>query len=266
MYNEKIRGWLSPADSYTNYKRALGTRHAGSGSWFLRSQQYLQWKASSKSSLWLHGFAGCGKTVLTSSIVEDIQKEMSSDPLVLTSPILLYFFFDFRDVKKQSCEEMALSLAHQLHGQNKDFQHSLDSLLKVCGNGHRKPSTESLLGIMMKALLATDRKVYLVLDSLDECTVPRQDLLTWIKEVAESTSQKFHLLATSRKESDIDSVLGRTGLMDQNVAVQKEIIDEDIRAYIVHRLQTDDGFKRWEHRQDIQQMVQKSLMKMSDGM
>jgi GTPase SAR1 family protein len=232
----------------------------------LQSQQYLQWKTSPKSSLWLYGFAGCGKTVLTSSIVEDLYSETSSDISTSSGPILLYFFFDFREVEKQSLEEMARSLAYQLYNQDKNFQQSLDSLLKACDDGYRKPTAEQLLGPIMEHLLAADSKVYVILDALDECTVPRQELLAWIEKVAERTSQKIHLLATSRKEPDIDSVLGRPNLMDQSIAVQTGVVDEDISAYILHRLRTDVGFKRWEHRKDIQQMIQESLMDMSDGM
>jgi len=241
-------------------------RHSGSGTWFLQSRQYLQWKSSRKPNLWLHGLAGCGKTVLTSSIVKDIQQEVVSGPHASSSPILLFFFFDFRDVRKQSLEEMALSLAYQLYGQDKNFQHPLDSLSKACDNGYRKPSTASLLEIILKALLSIDRQVFIILDALDECAIPRQEMLAWIQKVAESTSKRINVLVTSRKEPDIDSVLGRARLMDQNIAVQADVVDEDIRAYITHRLRTDSGLKRWEHREDIQQMIQESLMRMSAGM
>lgn len=241
-------------------------RHSGSGTWFLQSQQYLQWKSSLKPSLWLYGFAGCGKTVLTSSIVEDIQKEIVSGPRASSNSVLLYFFFDFRDVKKQSLEEMALSLAYQLYNQDENFRHPLDLLLSACDNGYRKPSTASLLEITLETLLSGDRRVFILLDALDECAIQRQELLGWIQKVAEFTSKRLNALITSRKESDIDSVLGRARLIDQTIAVQTDLVDENIRAYIIHRLRTDSGFKRWEHREDIQQMIEESLMRMSAGM
>lgn len=34
------------------------------GSWFLHSSQYIHWKEQPNSLLWLHGFVGCGKTIL----------------------------------------------------------------------------------------------------------------------------------------------------------------------------------------------------------
>jgi hypothetical protein len=42
---------------------------------------------------------GCGKTILSSTIVEDLEKTL---PL----PTLLYFYFDFSDVYKQTLDNM----------------------------------------------------------------------------------------------------------------------------------------------------------------
>lgn len=264
---------MSPADPQINYNRALEARHSDSGAWFLQSPEYSQWKSGARATLWLHGLAGCGKTVLTSSIIQNLKEEIKPDPLTSSSPILLYFFFDFREVKKQSLEELARSLVYQLHCQDGGLQEPLDSLRKACGKGHNAPSTDKLLEIFSKVSTRIDRKIYLILDALDESSVSRQSasvsrqyLLDWIKSIAESTSFKFHLLVTSRKESDIASVLGRANLMDQIIPVQTHIIDEDIRTYMEHRLRTDDNFQIWSNRDDVQQMIQESLMSMSGGM
>jgi hypothetical protein len=265
-YDDRIQSWLSPANPYVNLKRALDTRHSGSGAWFLHNEQYFQWKSSFKSSLWLHGLAGCGKTVLLSSIVEDLQRDLDANRFALSSPILLYFFFDFRDKRKQSLEDMARSLAYQLYSQDINIQQPLDKLLHACGDGYRKPSTEVLLRVVLELLLTTGRKVYLVLDALDECPVPRHDLLDWIRMIAKLTDQRMHLLVTSRKEPDIDTVLGHDDVVDQVVAVQSNIIDADIRAYIIDTLRTDVAFKRWEQHENVQQLIQDSLFEKSDGM
>jgi hypothetical protein len=107
--------------------------------------------------------------------------------------------------------------------------------------------------------------VYLVLDALDECPA-RHDLLAWIRTIANLTDPKIHLLVTSRKEPDIDTVLGFDDVIDQVVAVQAEIIDADIRAYIIDTLRTDVSFKRWERHEDVQQMIRDSLFEKSNGM
>ncbi|CAD0085347.1 unnamed protein product [Aureobasidium mustum] len=120
--------------------------------------------------------------------------------------------------------------------------------------------------MVLAVLKSANRKTYLILDALDESGVPRKDLLAWVEMIAELTSPKIHLLVTSREESDISSVLGRPNLMDQIIAVQTDIIDKDIRAYMEHRLGTGKEFQRWKDRADIQQKIQDSLTRMSGGM
>ena len=71
---EKIERWLSPPNPSTNYNRALQQRQEGTGLWFLQSHVYTQWKIQRNSTLWLYGIPGCGKTILSSTIIEDLEK------------------------------------------------------------------------------------------------------------------------------------------------------------------------------------------------
>jgi hypothetical protein len=160
---------------------------------------------------------------------------------------------------------MARTLAYQLYYHDINIQQPLDKLLHACGDGYRKPSTELLLRVILEFLLTTGRRVYLVLDALDE-SPERHDLLAWIRMIAKLTDRRMHLLVTSRKEPDIDSVLDTDDVMDQVVAVQAEIIDADIRTYIIDTLRTDVAFKRWERQEDVQQMIRDSLFEKSNGM
>jgi len=70
--------------------------------WFLESEQYAKWKASPSSFLWLHGIPGCGKTILSSTVIEDILQHCTNDP----GKAAAYFYFDFKDPQKQSSELM----------------------------------------------------------------------------------------------------------------------------------------------------------------
>jgi DNA replication protein DnaC len=67
-----LTDWLLPADPSTNFNRALGQRHHGSGQWFLEGKAYSAWKKEDNSFLWLYGIPGCGKTILSSIIIEDL--------------------------------------------------------------------------------------------------------------------------------------------------------------------------------------------------
>ena len=64
IHREEIHRWLSGPDPSTNHNRARRSRQEKTGSWFLESKTYAHWQEQ-KSLLWLHGKAGCGKTVLS---------------------------------------------------------------------------------------------------------------------------------------------------------------------------------------------------------
>jgi hypothetical protein len=61
--NEIIR-WLSPIDHTTNQAAARKKHEDQTGKWFTEGEEYSKWKENSNSFLWLHGIAGCGKTIL----------------------------------------------------------------------------------------------------------------------------------------------------------------------------------------------------------
>src|SRR5439155_25271684 len=82
---EKIERWLSPPDPSTNYNKALQQRHEGLGLWFLKGDVFAKWKTRQNSFLWLHGIPGCGKTILSSAIIKDLDSKLSSQAL--------YFYF-----------------------------------------------------------------------------------------------------------------------------------------------------------------------------
>ncbi|KAF2621127.1 hypothetical protein BU25DRAFT_325665, partial [Macroventuria anomochaeta] len=102
-----IYSWLSPPDPSTNYHKALQQRQEGTGQWLLHSLMFKQWNVQQNSFLWLHGIPGCGKIVLSSTVVQHLE---SSNPAL----ILLYFYFDFNDTSKQTLKNMVTSLVSQL--------------------------------------------------------------------------------------------------------------------------------------------------------
>src|SRR2546423_9103116 len=117
---EKIERWLSPPDPSTNYNRALQQRQKGTGLWFLQSDAFAKWKTQ-RNSLWLYGIPGCGKTILSSTIIEDLKRTFPRQSL-------LYFYFDFNDTGKQTLESMVRSLISQLYCEYEDTWKQLDPL------------------------------------------------------------------------------------------------------------------------------------------
>ena len=106
----KIVDWLSPPDPWTNHHSARQRHEPQTGTWLLRSDQYQRWKGGTVKHLWISGKAGCGKTVLCSTAIEDVQEHCG----IRNNIGLALFYFSFSDNQKQSYEDLLLSLVAQL--------------------------------------------------------------------------------------------------------------------------------------------------------
>ncbi|KAI9435615.1 hypothetical protein BJY52DRAFT_1218172 [Lactarius psammicola] len=198
--------WLSPPDPSTNQNIACSTQHEGTATWFFQGSIYMQWKSKSTTSLlWIHGKPGSGKSVLCSSIIQDI---MGLREAGLAS--MAYFYFDFRDTDKQNLYNLLPSLLTQLSTRSDNCCNILFRIYKAHDNGAHKPSTSTLIGCLKEMLaLPGQGPIYIVLDALDECPntfgIPSacKQVLDLLKDLVSLQLPDLHICLTSRPEIDI---------------------------------------------------------------
>lgn len=262
-YSADLIQWLAPPDVSSNFNKAIQARHPGSGRRLLRSKTYTTWKTGRSSFLWLHGIPGCGKTILASTVIEDLQSSQSQSSLQM----LLYFYFDFTDSRKQSFESTLRSLICQIYYQNDNAKKHIDSLYSSPYlRGKEQPRFESLQKIFTEMIDSLE-EVWIVLDALDECT-PRDELLAWLRSVNQNISIKInmHLLVTSRPEQDIESAIKYYASKEQIIAIQNDLLKADIRNYVQARVREHKGLSRWRGHKEIQDNIEASLLEKADGM
>ncbi|KAK3312589.1 nucleoside phosphorylase domain-containing protein, partial [Apodospora peruviana] len=256
---KKIRSWLKPPDTARNFNNAR-TRHQGNtGQWFLNNETYLKWKKpylkgakGSNSFLWLNGIPGCGKTILSSSVVADLEQSAA------LSTNLIYFYFDFNDVEKQSLENAVRSLITQLYHKRSEVRAEVDTLYSSCGKGAQQPSIAELHNVFLRTLQHAG-EIWIVLDALDECSTRdnMNGLLPWIEDLRKSDLH-IHILVTSRPEIDIKSVIEGWAGKEEIISVQGQPVENDIKSYVQAKTKL---MWRWKDRQDIQQEVETALTK-----
>jgi Cdc6-like AAA superfamily ATPase len=260
---DKIDRWLSPSDPSTNYNKALEQRQKGTGQWLLRSSAFQKWQTDRQSFLWLHGIPGCGKTILSSTVIEHLKTSFPAQPL-------LYFYFDFTDAGKQTLDNVIRTLISQLYHRRNDTQKPLDSLFSSCGDGRRQPTYESLCKVFLQ-IINQAQEIYIVLDALDECRTrkgpPSEGLLAWIRSLSDLEHSNVHLLVTSRLEHDIELVLRKLAQSEKDIVpIQSDRIEDDIRSYVHTRIRMRDGLKRWRSRPNVLDEIQRVLMEKAQGM
>ncbi|KLU85493.1 hypothetical protein MAPG_04516 [Magnaporthiopsis poae ATCC 64411] len=225
----KLKRRLSPADPSTNINRARKLRHPGTGDWILGVPQFLEWcSGSGRRQLWLHGPVGCGKTVLSTRILDH-----------LADRIVLAFFFDFSDPKKRTTYDMLLTLA---------FQASI-WLIRL-GKGPERflqsSASQPSIAALWKSLpemLADLGEVIILLDALDGLTMKR-GLLDWIRDTVKMRELgHVRLIVTSRPEYELQEYIPAIIGKDNCLPLDEKAINRDIRSYVKARLLNDASFR-----------------------
>ena len=243
-----------------NQNKARRLRFAKTGTWFVDGPIFAHWKVSSGSFLWLYGIPGCGKSILSSSIIEAVSTHCFSK----ATAAVLYFYFDFNDDEKQRHGNMIRSFIVQLSSQYINISQALQILYSSCGNGERQPTHHSLMSTL-RQMLGDFSETFLIIDALDECR-ERRELLEDIEELTRWRHSNLHILTTSRRETDIEDSIELLCHDKKKICIQSVLVNDDIRAYVRGRLQTDQALKRWRNQPKVRQEIENTLMDKADGM
>ena len=183
---------------------------------------------------------------------------------------LAYYYFDFRDVKKQDCYGLLSSLVSQLSAESDSCFDILSRFYSDHGRGIRKPDIDALKKCMTDMLsLASQAPIFIIVDALDECPnfpgrpSARGEVLELIEEVVALKLPNVHLCVASRPEMDIRRVL------EPSTSLRISLHDEsgqkdDIIKYIESVVHTDRRMRRW--REEDQALVIDTLSQNADGM
>jgi Cdc6-like AAA superfamily ATPase len=253
----RISTWLDAPDPFTNLNNARKLHLKGSGQWFLDSAAFTSWKAALSGTLWLNGIPGCGKTILSSTVIEKLQAEdpQEKEPLI-------YFFFSFAEDKKQTAEHCIRSLIDQLWREAPAGSDDVEKLFYASNDGEKQPSWDALLSTL-EALLSQYRRVRVVLDAPDECR-NRKPLLPWLVRLI--SLDNTQTIVTSRREHDITQALLEQIPSNCNIPLQSATVTSDIQAYVEHRLLTGPGFRKIGIEHKLQNEIKSSLIQKANGM
>ena len=257
---EKVIKWLNAPDPSINFNNARARCQPGTGLWLLNHSSFLQWKIGKRKVLWLHGIPGCGKTILSSTIIDHLRHDQAS----AIQPILS-FFFDFNDPGKQSTEDLLRSFVSQLYLISERCWIMVYALYSKCQDMSSRQTVETLSKTFEKMIKLTTG-TYIVIDALDECKT-RQDVLRWMKAIAASNSDNLHIIITSRREVDLESGI-RSFVDEENfMLLQQRSVDPDICCYVRATLRSETGgFNRWHKSASMLQEIETTLTLKASGM
>jgi hypothetical protein len=200
-----------------------------------------------------------------SAVIQEIEGKRAAGLATMA-----YYYFDFRDVRKQDCYGLLSSLILQLSAESDSCYNVLSKLYSANNRGTRKPSISALKACMRDMLsLPGQGPVYIIVDALDECPnfsgtpSTREKVLEVIEELVEFKLLNVHLCVTSRPETDIRMTL--EPLTSLRVSLHDEIGQkEDIVRYIKSVIYSDRNMRNW--KEEDKQLVIYVLSDKVNGM
>ena len=202
---------------------------------------------------------------IRSAVIQDVEGMHAAGLATMA-----YYYFDFRDVKKQDCYGLLSSLISQLSAESDSSFSIVSQLYSNHGRGLRKPDIDALKKCMTDMLsLPGQAPIYIIVDAVDECPnlsgtpSAREEVLGLIEEIVDLKLQNLHLCVASRPEIDIRVVFDP--LTPLKISLHDESGQkEDIIKYIKFVVRSDRTMRRW--REEDQTLVIDTLSKNVDGM
>ncbi|KAJ6607607.1 ankyrin repeat-containing domain protein [Mycena sp. CBHHK59/15] len=244
---EKLQKWLQFPPDMTEKQHATQELHKeGTGRWLLDGGQFVEWQ-NYPGYLWIQGQSGTGKSVLSSAVIRKLfdDQRLFVDLGKTKSSAVAYFYFDFRDEKKQSVDIALRRIVLQLSPQSLDPYGALDRQYML-SKGQALPTYRDLLKVLQE-LLVNIGHTYIVLDALDECKEADQmRLLELISTLRSWTESPLHLLVTSQSRDIFTKAFEGVAC----ITLQLDTTQKDIEIFVASELKVNHKLKRWAPRTD----------------
>lgn len=159
---KRVAEWLSSLDLGNCHRSALNNRTGNTGQWFLETQEFQDWIAEPRATLYCPGIPGAGKTIIAAIAIVDLQ-EIHRNKNVL----VLYVYCYHKEESLQTLENLARGFLKQILQQSHTIPDAVLKLHYRYTMTDRRPSVTELTSALVSILSSSERS-FLVVDALDE--------------------------------------------------------------------------------------------------
>ncbi|OBT57875.1 hypothetical protein VE04_02094 [Pseudogymnoascus sp. 24MN13] len=258
----EIRRWLSTVDFEANHSNACKLQQPGTGLWLIEGKDFSEWARKDHSTFWLHAIPGAGKTILCSTVIQELQSRsqpVANSPEQPEISTIVYFYFDFRNSEQQHTEGMLCSLLGQLANKLSGVPEEICALCDIYKDKTSRPSSEELVAILTLVIQKYFDKVYVALDALDECS-ERQVLLPILHQLMDSKCASIFL--TSRREHDIQKSLSKVSIY--SAAIESTDVALDVELFVNRQIKAIESLR--DLNVDLQNEIIQELVGGAKGM
>lgn len=259
---QKLLSHLLVLDYEGKQRRMQKLRYANTGTWLLNSFEYKSWFNSQESSLLCcYGIPGCGKSVLASTVVDELPVITESASKTATA----YYYCDYADKRTLEPINIFGTLSWALL-QHIEIPDEIERLIIASYNeGMRIPEAEEVLQILEASMAAHSHVVFIV-DGLDETSEKDQIMIQKnLQSLFKDYSGVLRLFISCRE--DVTSLIASPSSQSYKVQIRAAAISDDIAGYVSHSidslLATNDLVLR---NQDLKKEIIKALVDGAKGM
>ena len=212
--------FLSSCSTYNHATALNRARRKGASRWILEAGEYKKWKSSNSSSVLLcSGIVGSGKTVLSSSVIEELVVTKATDSTIG------YFFCSHDDHESLQARAIMGSLARQfLRALPPSAFHDIDR-----DHDGITLDIEQIVTYTLR-LLPSNMQYVAVLDGLDECNHQETSRVLETLRILLGSSHSFKVFWTGR--SDFTTRVSHQLKSDFHVTITQSSSRIDISDFI----------------------------------
>ncbi|ERF68902.1 hypothetical protein EPUS_04554 [Endocarpon pusillum Z07020] len=236
--SDAIQNWLKAPDHIDAYSEGCKRRHSSTGLWLINDRVFQKWLKDDNSFLWMNGRPGCGKTILSSMIIQHTIQYRRNNPRIG----IIFHYFSFTDHSTQNVSGLLRTLLQQLSSQLPDMPTALLQLYDSFKND--EPSISDLENAVRQVVTKFE-DVYLVIDALDESHQgeQRDAVLDTLSQIRGWHLSGLHLFIASRDEPDIRTELNPQ--IDEEICLERNEVDQDIADYVRQKLRSDRRLQKF---------------------
>jgi tetratricopeptide (TPR) repeat protein len=224
----RCQSWLKPPNIREFHQFQVHAKLPGTCDWINGNPAFIKWNEPSSLSacsriLCISGTHGCGKTILASSIIEDLKSKQLQT---------IFFYFSGKKENPKDLNDIVRTFLSQILEDTTD-QRSLELISGLALKG--PPAVTDMVHVLKEIVSLVTRPVYCVIDGvdecIDECNNSIQKLLQLVLDFLNS-SANCRVVLLGRHHVLQPHVLQATfGATPERIEISSDLVKQDINTF-----------------------------------
>lgn len=197
---KEMINWLSPLNFIAKQSLLFKDQHEGTCKWFLGCEDFRAWKESENAILFCPGIPGAGKTMLSSIVVNELDKLRLSEKGGVKDAAILMLYCKWDDSQSQSINGLLASLVKQIAQRYGVFWQGTSEMFSKHSKAGTSPGGDEFVSTL-NSELSHFPKTFIIVDGLDELRDEKSRLV--LLETLTSLEAKVNIMVTSRPVDNI---------------------------------------------------------------